>query len=131
MSGTTVTLPTIRLPSTTSSAPLTFTASGSAASVTCTASGAGFSAAPSQLSLTPGVPGTVTVSYSGSSTGTFTGSLSCVTTASGGPFTYPLSVTVGQSLAPTTIPSLGTVGLWAMLLGFLGMGMFLTARSRS
>jgi len=131
VSGTTVTLPTIRLPSTTSSAPLTFTASGSAASVTCTASGAGFSAAPSPLSLTPGVPGTVTVSYSGSSTGTFTGSLSCVTTASGGPFTYPLSVTVGQTLAPTTIPSLGTVGLWTMLLGFLGMGMFLTARSRS
>lgn len=131
VSGTTVTLPTIRLPSTTSSTSLTFTASGSATSVICTASGAGFSAAPSPLSLTPGVPGTVTVSYSGSSTGTFTGSLNCVTTASGGPFTYPLSVTVGQTLAPTTIPSLGTVGLWAMLLGFLGMGMFLTARSRS
>ena len=132
VSGTTVTLPAIHLPSTTSSSPLTFTASGGAASVTCTASGAGFSAAPSPLSLTPGVPGTVTVSYSGSSAGTFTGSLDCVTTASGGPFTYPLSVTVGQSLAPTptTIPSLGTVGLWAMLLGFLGMGLFLTARNR-
>lgn len=131
VSGTTVTLPTIRLPSTTSSTPLTFTASGSATSVTCTASGAGFSASPSPLNLSPGVPGTVTVSYSGSTAGTFTGSLNCVTTASGGPFTYPLSATVGVSLAPTVVPSLGTVGLWAMLLSFLGLGMLFAARSRS
>jgi len=71
------------------------------------------------------------VSYSGSTAGTFTGSLNCVTTASGGPFTYPLSATVGVSLAPTVVPSLGTVGLWAMLASFLGLGMLFAARSRS
>lgn len=130
VSGTAVTLPRINLPASTSSASLSFTATGGAAAVTCTATGAGFSVSPSPLNLAAGVPGTVTVSYSGSTAGTFTGSLSCTTTGSGGPFTYPLSATVGQPFAAITVPTMSALGTLLLVLGVLGFGMFFGGRVR-
>ena len=134
MSGALVTLPGITLPASSSMRTLSFTATGGPAAVTCTATGAGFSAAPSPLNLTAGVAGTVTVTYTGSAVGTFTGSLNCTTTASGGPFTYPLSATVtagAPPAAPRTVPSMGAIGTWILVLSVLGLGMLFGVRARS
>lgn len=131
VSGTTVTLPRVTLPASSSSAALSFTATGGPAVVTCTATGAGFSVAPSPLNLAAGVAGTVTVSYSGSTVGTFTGSLSCTTSGTGGPFTYPLSVTVGTPAVARTVPTMGAIGTWILVLSVLGLGMLFGARARS
>lgn len=129
-SGTTVTLPGYNLPSGGSNTTLSFTASGSAATVSCTATGAGFSVTPNPLNLAVGVAGSVTVSYSGTSAGTFTGSLNCTTSGTGGPFTYPLSVTVGVATRPAVVPTMNAVGTWALILSVLGLGMFFGARVR-
>ena len=113
---------------------LSLTATGGPAAVTCTATGAGFSAAPNPLNLTAGVAGTVTVTYTGSAVGTFTGSLTCTTNAAGGPFTYPLSATVTAGAPPAaarTVPSMGAIGTWILVLSVLGMGMLFGARARS
>jgi hypothetical protein len=130
-SGTSITLPRVNLPSTSSSSPLSFTASGSAASVTCSTTGAGFSVAPSPLNLTVGVAGSVTVSYTGSTPGTYTGTLNCTTTATGGPFTYPLSATIGAATVARTVPTTGAVATWFLILSVLGIGMVFGARNRS
>lgn len=130
-SGTTVTLPAYTLPSAGSSTTLSFTASGNAATVSCTATGAGFNATPNPLNLAAGATGSVTVAYSGSTAGTFTGTLNCTTTGTGGPFTYPLSVTVGQASRPAVVPTMGAVSTWILILSVLGMGMFFGARARS
>lgn len=130
VSGTTVTLPGIVLPASSATTSLSFTAAGSPAVVTCTATGAGFSASPSPLSLAVGVPGTVTVTYTGSTPGTFTGTLDCTTSGSGGPFTYPLVATVGAPIIATTVPSMGAVSTWILVLSVLGLGMFFGARVR-
>lgn len=129
-SGTAVTLPGYNLPSGGSSTTLSFTASGSAATVSCTATGAGFSVTPNPLNLAVGVAGSVTVTYSGTSAGTFTGSLDCTTSGTGGPFTYPLSVTVGVATRPAVVPTMNAVGTWALILSVLGLGMFFGARVR-
>jgi hypothetical protein len=134
MSGALVTLPGITLPASSSARSLSFTSTGGPASVTCTATGAGFSAAPNPLNLTAGVAGTVTVTYTGSAVGTFTGSLTCTTNAAGGPFTYPLSATVTAGAPPAaarTVPSMGAIGTWILVLSVLGMGMLFGARARS
>ena len=96
----------------------------------CSVTGAGFSVTPNPLNLAVGVAGSVTVAYSGTSAGTFTGTLDCTTTAAGGPFTYPLSVTVGQITRPAVVPSMNAVGTWALILSVLGLGMFFGARVR-
>jgi len=129
-SGTAVTLPGYNLPSGGSSTTLSFTASGSAATVSCTATGAGFSVTPNPLNLAVGVAGSVTVTYSGTTAGTFTGSLDCTTSGTGGPFTYPLSVTVGVATRPAVVPTMNAVGTWALILSVLGLGMFFGARVR-
>jgi hypothetical protein len=131
-SGTAVTLPRVTLPASSSSSTLSFTAAGGPAVVNCTATGAGFSVTPNPLNLTAGTAGTVTVSYTGSTAGTFAGSLSCTTTASGGPFTYPLSATVGAPVvSAVTVPATGTIALLLLVLSVLGMGMLFGARARS
>jgi len=130
-SGTTVTLPQIALPASSSTTALSFTAIGSPAIVNCTTTGAGFSAAPNPLNLTPGIAGTVTVSYSGSMPGTFTGTLNCTTSGSGGPFTYPLSVTLGAPIVAVSVPAAGLISTWLLVLSVLGMGLLFGARARS
>lgn len=130
-SGTAVTLPRITLPSSSSTAALSFTASGSPAVVTCTTTGAGFSVAPSPLNLAVGVAGSVTVTYNGSTAGTFTGTLDCTTSGTGGPFTYPLSVTVGTPAVARTVPSMGALSTWILVLSVLGLGMLFGARVRN
>ncbi len=130
-SGTTVTLPTATPPASSSSTVLSFTATGGPADVSCTATGAGFSASPNPLTLAPGVAGGVTVTYTGSTAGTFTGSLTCTTTGTGGPFTYPLSVTVGSLIVATTVPTMDSIGMWILILSVLGFGLLFGARARS
>ena len=72
----------------------------------------------------------MTVTYSGTTAGTFTGSLDCTTSGTGGPFTYPLSVTVGVATRPAVVPTMNAVGTWALILSVLGLGMFFGARVR-
>jgi hypothetical protein len=123
-SGTTITLPTYALPSGSSSTSLTFTSTGNSAVVNCTATGAGFSAAPNPLNLADGVPGTLTITYTGATVGTFAGTLDCTTTGTGGPFTFPLGVTVGAGfVAPAVIPAMGSLGTWILILSALGFGL--------
>ena len=122
-SGTTITLPAYMLPAGSSSAPVSFTSNGNASVLNCTTTGAGFSVAPNPLNLATGVPGTVTVTYTGSVIGTFTGSLNCTTTGTGGPFTYPLSVTVGAGISMVAVPALSSFGTWLLVLGALGIGL--------
>lgn len=129
LSGTTVTLPGYSLPTSSSQSTLSFTASGNSAVLNCTATGAGFSVTPNPLNLAIGVPGIVTVTYTGSTVGTFTGNLDCTTTGSGGPFSYPLSVTVGAAIGPAiAVPTLSVAGILMLVLGALGMGLWGSAR---
>ncbi len=114
-----------------SSSLLSFNVTGGNGSVACSATGAGFSAAPNPLALVAGTPGVVTVSYVGTTAGTFTGSLSCVAAPAGGTFVYPLSVTVGAPVALVTqVPSLNMLGLLALIAGIIGVG-FMVSRRQS
>ncbi len=122
-SGTTITLPAYTLPSASSSASLTFTSSGSASVLNCTTTGAGYSVSPNPLNLAAGVPGSVVVTYTGSAVGTFTGTLNCTTTGSGGPFTYPLSVTVGAGASAVSVPAMGSFATWILILSAFGAGL--------
>jgi hypothetical protein len=128
-----VTLPGYSLPVGSSTAPLSFTSTGNVAVLNCTATGAGFTVAPNPLNLAAGVAGSVTVTYTGSLIGTFTGNLSCTTTSAGGPFNYPLSVTV-QAPGATfrQAPALSSGSTWLLILGTMGFGLLLLgARRRS
>jgi subtilisin-like proprotein convertase family protein len=112
-----------------SSSLLSFNVTGGNGSVACSATGAGFSATPNPLALVAGTPGVVTVSYAGTTAGTFTGSLSCVAAPAGGTFVYPLSVTVGAPVALVTqVPSLNMLGLLALIAGIIGVGFMVSRR---
>ena len=112
-----------------SSSLLSFNVTGGNGSVACSATGAGFSAAPNPLALVAGTPGVVTVSYTGTTVGTFTGSLSCVAAPAGGTFVYPLSVTVGVAVPlATQVPSLNVLGLLALIAGVIGLGFMVGRR---
>ena len=131
-SGTPSPLPTYNLPTGSSSRAFSFTSTGAPATVTCGITGAvGFVVAPIPLSLAAGQTSNVTVTYTGSTAGTFTGVLDCTTSGTGGPFTYPISVVVGPAAvaAPLTpVPTLSLVASLMLLGGFLGLGMFMANR---
>jgi|CXWL01.1.fsa_nt_gi hypothetical protein len=122
-SGSTLTLPGYALPTGSSSALLSFTSNGNAATVNCTTTGAGFAVTPNPLNLATGVPGNVTVTYTGTAVGTFTGSLNCTTTGTGGPFTFPLSVSVSAGISLVAVPAMGTFATWMLVLSALGLGL--------
>jgi hypothetical protein len=128
-SGTIVTLPAYALPVGSSSTSLSFTSVGNASVLTCTATGAGFSVTPSPLNLAAGVAGSVTVIYTGSVAGTFTGSLDCTSSTTGGPFNYPLSVTVGVAIG-VPVPALSVAATWTLILSALGLGLLGLAMGR-
>jgi hypothetical protein len=128
VSGTTINLPVFSLPSTGSSRSLSFTSTGNASVLSCTTTGAGFSVAPNPLNLATGVPGSVTVSYTGTTVGTFTGTLTCTSNTAGGPFVYPLGVVV--SGAVVSVPTLGQGGLWLLILGAMGLGLLSISAGR-
>ena len=104
---------------------LNFSVSGGAATLTCVVAGAGYTATGSPLSLVVGTTRTLTVTYTGATAGTFTGTLTCTSTApaTGGPFVYNLSTTVqaAPAIGPTVqVPTIGAFGLG--LLGLLIAG---------
>ena len=111
------------LPTGSSSTTLSFTSNGNASVLNCTVTGAGFSVTPNPLNLATGVPGNVTVTYTGTTVGTFTGNLSCTTGSGGGPFNYVLSATVGPAVSITAVPALGVVSTWLLILSALGFGL--------
>jgi len=129
-----VVLPGYNLPTGTSSTTLSFNVAGANGAVTCVAAGTGYSVTPSPLNLVVGVPGAVTVTYTGNVAGTFLGTLTCnaVAPSTGGPFTYQLSTTVGAALAaPVQVPTLGNISLMLLVAGFLGLGMVLVGRRQA
>ena len=119
-----VTLPPFSLGTASSSTPLSFNVTGGPAALACTATGVGYTATPNPLNLVVGTPGVVTVTYTGSTVGTFTGSLNC-TSASGGPFAYALSTTVNGAPPVTAIvPTMDLLGLGLMSLMLAGLAGF-------
>ena len=104
---------------------LNFNVTGGAGTLTCVVTGAGYTATGSPLSLVVGTTRTLTVTYTGATAGTFTGTLTCTSTApaTGGPFVYNLSTTVqaAPAIGPTVqVPTIGAFGLG--LLGLLIAG---------
>ena len=111
------------LPTTTSNSVLTFNVTGAPGALTCTTSSPGYSVAPSPLNLVVGTPGTVTVTHTGSTAGTFAGVVTCTGPAgsTGGPFTYNFSTVVNSAvvLIPTQ-----ALNLWGALALLAGLGLF-------
>ncbi len=113
-----------------SSSTLSFGITGGPGQLACAVSGAGFTAAPNPLNLTPAGPNLVTVTYSGTIVGTFTGTLVCTPVSSvGGPFTYSLRAAVAAS--PVQVPALGNISLMLLIAGFLGLGIVLVGRRQA
>ncbi len=133
VSGTPSPLPSYNLPTGSSSRGFVFTAAGAGTTLTCSiASAKNFVVSPASLPLVVGTPGTVTVTYTGSTAGTFNGTLNCSTTGNAQTFTYPLSVVVGAApvaAAPVIpVPALSLMGSLMLLAGFLGLGMYMANR---
>ena len=129
-----VALPTFSIGTPSSSTPLSFNVSGGSAALACTATGAGYTATPNPLNLVVGTPGVVTVTYTGSTVGTFTGTLTCTSTApaTGGPFAYALSTIV--TAAPpvnVVVPTMDLLGLGLMSLMLAGLAGFQQRRRRT
>ena len=129
-SGTASPLPSYNLPTGSSSRDFVFNTAGANTTLTCSIAGAkNFVVSPASLPLVVGVPGTVTVTYTGSTVGTFSGTLNCSTTGNAQTFTYPLSVVVGPvAAAVLPVPTLSFMGSLMLLAGFLGLGMFMANR---
>ena len=130
-SGTASPLPSYNLPTGSSNRGFVFTATGADTMLTCGVVGAGFAVAPISLSLVAGTPGTVTVTYTGSTAGTFNGTLTCNTTGNAQTFAYPISVVVGSApvaVPVIPVPALSLMGSLMLLAGFLGLGMFMANR---
>ncbi len=129
-SGSTVVLPSYSPPTGGSSTTLSFSTSGNAATVNCSAMGAGFAVSPAALNLSVGTPGTITVTYTGSTVGTFNGTLECTTTANGGPFSYPLSATVQAiPVVAVPVPLLSDWNKLLLLLAAMGCGVWFVRAS--
>lgn len=118
----------------TSSTPLSFSITGGAGQLACVASGTGYTATPNPLNMTVAGPNVVTVTYTGTVAGTFTGGLTCtpVAPATGGPFVYTLSTTVGVPFVNAVqVPALGNISLMLLIAGFLGLGAVLVGRRQA
>ena len=131
--GSTISLPEyLTTGSGSSSTTLSFGITGAPGQLACVASGAGFAATPNPLNLTLAGPNVVTVTYTGTAAGTFTGTLVCTpisAAATGGPFTYNLRASVALPLVP--VPALGNISLMLLIAGFLGLGMVLVSRRQA
>jgi hypothetical protein len=118
------------LPTSTSNASLAFNVTGGPGALNCVTTSAGYSVAPSPLNLVVGTAGTVTVTHTGSTPGSFAGSVTCtpVAPATGGPFTYFFNTTVTAALPIVAVPSLNLVGMLALLAGLGLFGAFAVRR---
>ncbi len=114
-----------------SSTALNFGITGGQGQLACVASGAGFTTTPNPLNLTVAGPNVVTVTYTGSTVGSFTGTLVCtpLAPATGGPFTYNLRA--GVASPSIAVPALGNISLMLLVAGFLGLGMVLVGRRQA
>ncbi len=129
-SGAVSPLPSYNLPAGSSNRGFVFSTTGANTALTCGITGGkGFVVAPVPLNLVVGTPGTVTVTFTGSTVGTFAGTLTCNTTGNAQTFTYPISVVVGPIVVPVIpVPTLSLMGSLLLLAGFLGLGMFMANR---
>ena len=118
------------LPAGTSTFALTFNVTGANGALTCTTASAGYSVAPSPLNLVIGTPGTVTVTHTGTTAGTFTGLVTCTGPAgsTGGPFIYNFSTTVNAAVVLIPTPALNIWGSFALLAGLGLFGAFAVRR---
>lgn len=90
----------------------------------------GYSVTP-VVTLTAAGPNNATVTFTGTTSGTFLGTVVCtpVAPATGGPFTYNFSTTVAGALVPQIqVPALGNISLMLLIAGFLGLGAVLVGR---
>ncbi len=127
-SGTASPLPGYALPNTSSFRDFVFTTAGADTTLACSIDGsANFVVSPASLPLVVGVSGTVRVTYTGSTAGTFNGTLNCTAAGVGGQtLSYPIRVTVDPVVIP--VPTLSFMGSLMLLAGFLGLGMFMANR---
>ena len=112
------------LPATTSTSALVFNVTGAGGALTCSTASAGYTVAPVPLNLAVGVPGTVTVTHTGSAVGSFPGIVTCAgpVGSTGGPFVYNYTTNVTAAAAPIIpVPSMNT---WGALLLLSGMALF-------
>ncbi len=132
-SGTNITLART-LPAATSTSSLVFNVTGANSALTCTTTSAGYSVAPTPLNLVVGTPGTVTVTHTGSTAGSFAGTVTCTGAAgsTGGPFVYNFTTNVSAAVVPIIpVPALGNISLMLLMAGFLGLGVVLVGRRQA
>ena len=132
-SGTNITLART-LPAATSTSSLVFNVTGANAALTCTTTSPGYSVAPTPLNLVAGTLGTVTVTHTGSTAGSFAGTVTCTGPAgtAGGPFVYNFTTNVSAAVVPIIpVPALGNISLMLLMAGFLGLGMVLVGRRQA
>jgi len=100
------------LPATTSTSALVFNVTGANSALTCATTSAGYSVAPAPLNLVAGTPGTVTVTHTGSTAGSFPGVVTCTGAvgSTGGPFVYNYTTTVSAPVI-TAVTAPGVVTL--------------------
>ena len=125
-----VTIPPRTLPTASATATLSFTASA-ASSTTCVATGAGYSVAPSPLTLPAGTAASVTVTQNSSVAGTYLGTVTCTNAAGATPasFVYNFSHVVNGALVPVVpVPALDIWGALALLAGLGLFGAFAVRR---
>ena len=94
----------------------------------------GYSVTPLIVNLTIAGPNTATVTFTGTTSGTFLGTVVCtpVAPATGGPFTYNFSTTVsGTPATQIQVPALGNISLMLLIAGFLGLGVVLVGRRQA
>jgi hypothetical protein len=122
-----ITIPARLLPVASGTATLAFTASA-ASSTTCVATGAGYSVAPSPLTLPAGTAASVTVTQNSTAPGTYPGTVVCTNAAGATPasFTYNFTHVVNGAVIP--VPALNMWGALALLVGFGLFGAFSVRR---
>jgi hypothetical protein len=118
------------LPANTSIGNLAFNVTGGPGALNCVTTSAGYSVSPSPLNLVVGTAGNLAVTHTGTTAGTFAGSVTCtpVAPAAGGPFTYFFSTTVAAAAPIVAVPSLNIVGMLALLAGLGLFGAFAVRR---
>ena len=119
------------LPASTSTSNLVFNVAGAGGALTCTTSSPGYSVAPTPLNLVVGTPGTVVVTHTGTTVGSFPGVVTCTGPAgsTGGPFVYNYTTNVTAAAAPIIpVPAMNTFGAIMLLSGLALFGAFAVRR---
>lgn len=118
-----VTIPPRTLPTASATALLSFTASA-ASSTTCVATGAGYSVAPSPLTLPATTLASVTVTQNSTAAGTYTGTVTCTNAAGATPASFVYNFTHVVSGAPVVLVPTPALNLWGAFALLAGLGLF-------